>query len=259
MTSINPERQTLPTRLIQMRSIQRNQVRQRLAIAAVVALLISSCGKNSSSPTGQNAVSGQNANKETPAVFYKTTEECEADAQKQQDEYVVLKSAFDGGKLAAKPTPPPIKQDDCKPQMLAAQQMYQQSAPTYASLAECQAQGLECEPSTAARTGYYQPRFGGSYFYPFGGRTEYIYVNYQGSQRRLYQPSLVYQSSTPGQVVTPSGQVVTTKTTAPVSAPRSNTVASPPRPVGTPATGAVTGRSSTGFGSTYKSTGSGGK
>ena len=252
MTSTNPERQTLPARSVQMRSIQRHQVRQRLAIAAVVALLASSCGKDSSSPTGAITASDQNANQKTPAVFYKTTEECEADAQKQQDEYAVLETAFDGGKLATKPTPPPIKKDDCKPQMLAAQQMHLQNAPTYASLAECQAQGLECEPSTAAQTtGYYQPRFGGSYFYPFGGRTEYIYVNYQGSQRKLYQPSSVYQSSTPGKVVTPSGQVVTNKATGRVNAPQ--------RPAGTAAKGAVTGRSSTGFGSTYKSTGSGGK
>ena len=261
MTLTNPKRQAP-----QIRSIQRGQVRQRLAIAAAIALLSSSCGSTRSSsspaapPADTTAVTDQNANEKVPAVFYKTTEDCETDVQKQQNEYAVLKTAFTEGKLSAEPTAPPLQKEDCAPQMLAAQQAYAQHAPTYASLADCRAEGLECEPSpTAQNTGYYQPRFGGSYFYPFGGRTEYVYVNYQGSQRKLYKPSTVYQSATPGQVVTPNGRVVTNGTTGTVKAPLHTTVPAPPRPQGTAAKGTITGRGSQGFGSTYKSTGSGGK
>ncbi len=259
MTSNNLERQ--PQRSIQIQSIQRDQVRQRLAIAAVVALLVSSCGSNSSPPQpNPNAVTDQNANDEVPAVFYKTTEECEADTQKQQAEYEVLNSAFAAGTLTTEPTAPPIKPADCEPQMLAAQQNYQQHAPVYASLADCQAEGLECQPSpNAQNTGYYQPRFGGSYFHPFGGIPSFIFFNYGGSQRRLYQPSAVYQSATPGQVVTPNGQVVTNRKAGVVNAPRYTAAPAPARPQGTAARGTIKGRGSQGFGSTYKGTGRGGK
>lgn len=233
-------------------------MQQRLALTAAIALLSSSCGSQSTS-FNPPPVTDQNADEKIPAVFYKTTEECETDVQKQQDAYAVSKTAFTAGQLATEPIAPPFQKEDCAPQMLAAQQAHAQNAPTYASLADCQAEGLACEPSsTAQTTGYYQPRFGGSYFYPFG-RTEYIYVNYLGSQRRLYQPSTVYQSATPGQVVTPNGRVVTTGRTGIVTAPLHTTVPAPPRPQGTAARGTITGRGSQGFGSTYKSTGSGGK
>ena len=233
---------------------------RRLALAAAVALLASSCDPSpqptvSQPSTSTNTTTAQNG-EETPAVFYKTTEECEADVEKQVAEYAVLESAFEAGTLETAPTAPPLKQEDCEPQMQAAQAAHQQSAPTYNSLAECQEAGLECEP---ANTGYYRPRFGGSYFYPYGGSPNFIFLNYGGSQRRLYQPSPVYQSSTPGSVVTPSGQVITNRGTGRVNAPRSVTTASPSRPQGTPAKGAVTGRGSQGFGSTYKGTGRGGK
>ncbi len=266
MTSNNSEQQSRQARFIQMQPIQRNQVRQRLAIAAVVALLVSSCNSNSPPPKANlpqqktNAVTAQNANDKIPAVFYKTTQECETDTKKQQSEYKVLNTAFTEGKLTTKPTPPPIKPEDCEPQMLAAQQEYQKHAPTYASLADCRAEGLECQPSpNAQNTGYYQPRFGGSYFHPFGGVPSFIFLNYGGSQRRLYQPSTVYQSATPGQVVTPNGQVVTNRKTGVVTAPRYTAAPAPARPPGTAARGTIKGRGSQGFGSTYKGTGSGGK
>ncbi|MGB3766399.1 MAG: DUF1190 domain-containing protein [Phormidesmis sp.] len=267
MTSPQLERQPLQVRSIQMQPIQRDQVRQRLAIAAVVALLVSSCASNSlpsgaeaDRPPNADAVTDQNANEEIQAVFYKTTAECEADTQKQQAEYEVLNSAFAAGNLTAEPTPPPIKPEDCEPEMLAAQQSHQQHAPTYASLADCQAEGLECEPSPDAQnTGYYQPRFGGSYFHPFGLVPSFILLNYAGSQRRLYQPSTVYQSSTPGQVVTPNGQVISNRQSGVVTAPRHTAAPAPARPKGTAARGTIRGRGSQGFGSTYKSTGRGGK
>ncbi len=262
MTSTNPEQQPL-----QMRSIQRRRVQQHLGLAAAIALLTSSCYQYSQpdlSAGGEpnpNAITDQNANEKIPAVFYKTTEECEADAQKQQEEYAVLKTAFEGGELEAAPTEPPLKAEECEAQMLAAQQDYQKHAPTYASLSDCQAEGLECEPATNSQnTGYYQPRFGGYFFYPFlGSRTQYVYINDGGSQRRLYQPSTVYQSSTPGRVVTPNGRVVNNVGTGVVEAPRHTRATPPARPKGTAARGTITGRGSQGFGSTYKGTGRGGK
>lgn len=255
MTSNKPERPTP-----QMRAIARSQVQQSLALAAAVAMLVSACGQNNKT-ADPNAVTDQNANEEIPAVFYKTTEECEADVKKQDEEYAVLKTAFEGGTLATEPTEPPIKQEDCEPQMLAAQVEHQKHAPTYASLADCQAEGLNCEPAPQT-TGYYRPVFGGSYFYPYGGYyggNNFIYYSYLGSQRRLYQPRTVYQSSTAGQVVTPNGQVVTNRGSGVVNAPRHTTAPAPTRPTGTAARGTIKGRGTQGFGSTYKSTGRGGK
>lgn len=258
MTLTHPERPPRQTRAIQMQPIQRDQVRQRLAIAAVVALLVSSCSSTGSSNSTSSSTD-QNANDKIPAVFYKTTADCEADTQKQQTEYEVLSKAFAAGALASKPTSPPIKPEDCEPQMLAAQQAHQQHAPTYASLADCQAEGLDCEPApNTQNTGYYRPRFGGSFFHPYGYGPSLLF-NYGGSQRRLYQPSTVYQSLTPGQAVMPSGQVITNGTTGPVNAPRYTTAPAPVRPPGTAARGTIKGRGSQGFGSTYKGTGSGGK
>ena len=262
MTSSNNERRTL-----QLQSIQRKRVQQRLALAATVALLAAGCYQNgprsTSSGTGQNpnAVTNQNANEKVPGVFYKTVEECEADVQKQAEEYAVLEAAFENKELATKPTEPPLAKADCAPQMEAAKQAHQQHAPTYASLSDCKAEGLECEPATNAQnTGYYQPRFGGYFFYPFlGSRTQYIYVNDGGSQRRLYQPSTVYQSATPGQVVTPNGRVVSNPSTGVSNVPRHTSAPAPQRPKGTAARGTVTGRGSRGFGSTFKGTGKGGK
>lgn len=262
MTSTNDERRTL-----QLQSIQRKRVQQRLALAATVALLASGCYQNgprssSNSPAqNPNAVTNQNANEKVPGVFYKTVKECETDVQKQAEEYAVLEAAFENKELATKPTEPPLAKEDCGPQMEAAKQAHQQHAPTYASLADCKAEGLECEPATNAQsTGYYQPRFGGYFFYPFlGSRTQYIYVNDGGSQRRLYQPSTVYQSATPGQVVTPNGRVVSNPSTGVSNVPRHTSAPAPQRPKGTAARGTVTGRGSRGFGSTYKGTGRGGK
>ncbi len=264
MTSPNSQRQSL-----QLRAIQRKQVQQRLALAAAVALLSTSCYSSrpatTSTPPNFSAVTNQNANEDIPAVFYKSVEECEADTQKQAEEYAVLEAAFKNKELATPPTAPPLKTEDCGPQIEAAKQAHQQHAPNYASLEDCQAEGLECEKTTAGQNaGYYRPQFGGFFFYPFlfggmGGRTQYIYVNDGGSQRRLYQPSTVYKSATPGQVVTPNGRVVSDRATGFTNVPRHTSAPAPQRPKGTAARGTVTGRGSRGFGSTYKGTGRGGK
>lgn len=253
MTSTNSKCQSL-----HIQSIKRKQVQQRLALAAVIALLAPSCYQSQRTSRPDADLS---ANEKIPAVFYKTIAECEADIQKQTAEYAVLETAFKAGELATAPVAPPLKKDDCGPQMEAAKQEHQKHAPTYASLADCQSEGLDCEPATSTQnTGDYQPRFGGYFFYPFlGSRTQYIYVNDGGSQRRLYQPSTVYQGSKPGQVVTPNGRVLSNSSTGLVSAPRYTSAPAPQRPKGTAARGTITGRGSQGFGSTYKGTGKGGK
>lgn len=249
MTSQTPEQPD-----IQLRPIRRDNVRQRLALAAAIALITTSCDNQTSS---YSPVEPAASNEEIPAVFYTTTEECEIDVQKQQDEYVVLETAFKAGQLAEEPTPPALEVAECEPQMLAAQTEHQTHAPTYASKADCEAEGLVCEPTTQ-NTGYYRPRFGGYYFYPYS-RPSYVYVNYGGSQRQVYEPRTVYQSSTAGQVVTPNGQVVSRSQTGVGKAPAHTQVAAPPRPAGTAAKGTITGRGRQGFGSTFKGTGRGGK
>ncbi len=270
MTSTNGERRTLA-----LQAIQRKQIQQHLALAAAVALLASGCYQNGprsasrSSPQDPSVVTNENASEKIPGVFYKTVGECETDVQQQEAEYAVLEAAFENKELATKPAAPPLKKEDCGPQLEAAKQAHQQHAPNYASLEDCQAEGLECEPATTSQdasqnasqnAGYYRPSFGGFFFYPFlGGRTQYIYVNDGGSQRRLYQPSTVYKSAAPGQVVTPNGRVVNNPSTGVSNVPRHTSAPAPQRPSGTAARGTVTGRGSQGFGSTYKGTGRGGK
>jgi hypothetical protein len=63
----------------------------------------------------------------------------------------------------------------------------------------------------------------------------------------------------PGRVVTPYGREVSQVTTGRVSVPRHTSFAAPSRPTGTSGSGTIRGRSSQGFGSSFKSTGSGGK
>jgi hypothetical protein len=69
----------------------------------------------------------------------------------------------------------------------------------------------------------------------------------------------VYQSINAGRVVTAYGREISQTTTGRVQAPRHTTVLAPARPSGTTARGTIKGRSSQGFGSSFKSTGRGGK
>ena len=240
--------------------IRRKQVQQGLVVATALALLISSCSFNdnqsSSSPSTNKQNNGQD---EVKAVFYENTTQCEADTKKQQEEYQVLLKAYQNKELANAPTAPKLKPEDCEAQMLAAKKEHDKNAPVYNSLSDCQAEGLQCEPTPKGYyTSGYRPVFGGSYFYPYGG-ARFIYLNLGGKTRRVYEPRTVYRSNTPGQVVTPYGRTVTKTKFGRTQVPRHTTIPAPKRPSGKAARGTIKGRSSSGFGSTYKGTGRGGK
>ena len=244
--------------------IRRRQVQQSLAVASALALLISSCSVNQnrsgSTYSSPPVVNNQSKNQEkVDAVFYENTAQCEADTKKQQEEYQVLLKAYQNKELANSPTAPKLKPEDCEAQMLAARQEHEKNAPVYNSLSDCQAEGLQCEPTPR---GYYNPGyrpvFGGSYFYPYGS-SRFIYLNLGGRTRRVYEPRTVYRSSTPGQVVTPYGRTVTKTSPGRTQAPKHTIIPAPKRPAGKAARGTIKGRGSRGFGSTYKSTGRGGK
>lgn len=252
------------TKQLEMRLIRRKQVQQGLVVTTVLALLLSGCiSKKATTPyTNPTTVTDQNSNEKVDAVFYENVGQCQMDALKQQEEYAVLLKAYEKKELANKPTEPVIKAENCEAQLQAARQEHEKNAPVYSSLADCQAEGVNCEAtptqSNALTATSYRPIFGGSYFYPYGGYG-FTYINLGGIRHRVYEPRPVYQSSSPGQVVTPYGRTVSKTNPGHVSVPRHTTVAAPQRPPGTAARGTIKGRSSKGFGSTYKSTGRGGK
>jgi uncharacterized protein YgiB involved in biofilm formation len=229
---------------LQLRTINRNKIYTGLAVAGVLALLVTRCGDD--------------AHESIDAVFYQTTAQCEADINNQQAEYVALQQQYQNGQLDEAPTPPPMQSTDCAPQMLAAQQEHTKTAPVYASVADCQAEGVQCEPTLAGElTAGYRPIYGGTYIDPYDAN--YTYISYGGSQYRVYETRTVYLSSTPGSIVTPYGREIVQTTTGRVIVPRHTTFAAPSRPTGTAASGTIRGRSSQGFGSSFKSTGRGGK
>jgi uncharacterized protein YgiB involved in biofilm formation len=215
-----------------------------LAIAGIAAIVI---------------FSHDEADESIDSIFYQTAAQCEADIRSQQAEYVILQQQYQAGQLDEAPTPPPMQVQDCAPQMLAAQQAHNQTAPVYASIADCQAEGLQCEATLAGeQLAGYRPVYGGTYINPYEDPS-YTYISYGGYQHRVYSSQTVYLSSTPGKVVTPYGREISQLTTGRVTAPRHTTLAAPSRPTGTSASGTIRGRSSQGFGSSFKSTGSGGK
>jgi uncharacterized protein YgiB involved in biofilm formation len=200
-----------------------------------------------------------NANDLVDGIFYENVAQCEADMQQQYTEYAALQEKYQKGELSVAPKNPPMQVADCAPQMQAAQEEHNKTAPVYASVADCTAEGVRCEstPANHDTTGY-RPVYGGTYLYPYAS-PNWVYVNYGGSQYRVYEPCTVYQSSTSGMIVTPYGHQVNQTTTGRVVAPRHTSIAAPSRPAGTTAKGTIRGRSSQGFGSSFKSTGGGGK
>ncbi|MGK7925239.1 MAG: DUF1190 domain-containing protein [Spirulina sp.] len=257
MTYPNPDSQYL-----QIRRIHRKQLQHSLALAAVLAVFLTGCGgKNNSYSTNPRPRStiAQKANEEIQAVFYENTEQCEADIQKQQAEYQVLLEAHQQGKLSKKPTSPIMKVEDCAPQMQAALEEHNRNAPVYSTLADCQSEGLQCEATPAgSQVSGYRPSYGGTYLYPYGG-SNYIYIDRGGTSRRIYQPRTVYRGRNLGELVTPHGRTVTQQKSGRTVVPQHTIRPAPARPSGTAAKGTIKGRSSTGFGSTFKSTGKGGK
>jgi uncharacterized protein YgiB involved in biofilm formation len=230
---------------LQIRPINRTKIYAGLAMAGVLAIVIARCNYD-------------DANESIDAVFYQTTAQCEADINQQQAEYVVLQQQYQSGQLDEAPTPPPMQAKDCAPQMLAAQQEHSKTAPVYTSIADCQAEGVQCEATPPGElTAGYRPVYGGTYIDPYD--SNYTYVSYGGSEHRVYQARTVYLSSSPGRIVTPYGREIAQTTTGRVTVPRHTTFAAPSRPAGRSGSGTIRGRSSQGFGSSFKSTGRGGK
>jgi uncharacterized protein YgiB involved in biofilm formation len=230
---------------LQIRPINRNKIYAGLAVAGVLAIVLARC-------------SSDDANESIDAVFYQTAAQCEADINQQQSEYLALQKQYQAGQLEDAPTPPPMQVKDCAPQMEAAKAEHDKTAPIYASIADCQAEGVQCEATPAGvPTAGYRPSYGGTYIDPYD--SSYTYVYYGGSQYRVYQPSTVYLSNTPGRIITPYGREISQTTTGRVTVPRHTTFAAPARPAGTSGSGTIRGRSSQGFGSSFKSTGRGGK
>jgi uncharacterized protein YgiB involved in biofilm formation len=219
------KKRTKPEDLQPLRN-NRSVIYASLAIAGIAAIVI---------------FSHDEANESIDAVFYQTAAQCEADINSQQVEYVILQQQYQAGQLDEAPTPPPMQAQDCAPQMLAAQQEHHKTAPIYNSIADCQAEGVQCEATLAGeQLAGYRPVYGGTYIDPYDDPS-YTYINYGGYQHRVYPIQTVYLSSTPGKVVTPYGREISQITTGRVTAPRHTTFAAPSRPTGTSASGTIRG------------------
>lgn len=225
--------------------IRRQYIYVGLGIAAIVAVYLTQCLRD-------------NSNDPTEALYYHDTDSCVADLTNQQAQYAIAQQQYQAGQIEDAPTPPPLAPADCAAQMQAAQQEYQRTAPIYAAIADCQAEGLQCEPTPATETTTgYRPVFGGTYLDP--DDSNYIFVNYAGSQHRVYAPRPVYRSTTTGIIVTPYGRQIPQTAYGRVTVPLNTTFAAPARPTGRTATGTIRGRSSQGFGSSFRGSGGGGK
>ena len=242
MTEQNNEPKTLKPY-----QIRRNQIYLGVAGVAVLAFVFYSCNND------------DNPDKAIQIVFYQTVAQCEADLNNQQTEYQTLLQQYQAGQLADPPVAPPMQAKDCAAQMQAAKEEHNKTAPVYASIAECQAEGVKCEATPAGeQIAGYRPVYGGTYIDPYD-TSSYVYVHSSGTQYRVYPAHTVYQSINPGSVVTPHGREISQVATGRVSAPRHTTFKAPARPSGTSASGTIRGRSSQGFGSSFKSSGSRGK
>jgi Protein of unknown function (DUF1190) len=257
-----------PTEL-KLRLIRRKQVQQFLAISASLAVMMSGCSNNSDQVTRRSTnnadsnVAVSSSQEEGDAVFYETAEQCRADIKQQNEEYQVLLKAYEAGTLSTKPTIPPMKAENCEAQIQAAKEAHETNSPVYDSRLDCENAGYRCEATPVGYyTSGYRPVFGGTYFYY--GSPDYVYV-YRGSTRyQVYRPRTVYYSRDNNRVVTASGTSFSRSSPGRVKIPRQTTpntsnLRSTPRPKGQAASGAVKGRGSNGFGSTFKSTGKGGK
>lgn len=248
MTLPHPENATL-----KIHFIRRNQVQQQLAISSIITVLaISGCG---SAPDDAPVAPTPVASPTVPALFYSSTEQCEADTEKQKKTYDAKLKAYNAKKQGTEPIPPVLQPSDCAEQMAAAKREHDRHAPIYQSLTSCQAEGIQCETTSQSNVVGYRPRFGGVYLYPYESGA---IGNFSGNDSRVYQPHTVYQGTNLRQFVTPQGEPVVQGRSGLVSAPQPS-IDAPARPVGHAAQGTIRGRSQSGFGSTFKSTGRGGK
>ncbi|WP_309739496.1 MULTISPECIES: DUF1190 domain-containing protein [unclassified Chamaesiphon] len=230
---------------LQLRPMNRNKIYAGLAMAGVLAIVVAQCNRDES-------------NDSIDVVFYQTAAQCEADINLQQAEYLALQQKYQRGEEDEAPTPPPMEAKDCAAQIQAAQQEHLKTAPVYASIAECQAEGVQCEATAAGElTAGYRPAYGGTYLDPYN--SSHVYIHSGGSSYRVYETRTVYLSSTPGRIITPYGREISQTTTGRVSAPRHTSFSPPARPAGVSGSGTIRGRSTQGFGSTFKGSGFGGK
>ncbi len=248
MSSQKPE----PKKL-QAHPIRRRQIQQQLAASSMITILaLSGCGSSDDTAPEPEPVVPK-----VPALFYETTEQCEVDADKQQQAYQTQLAAYDENKLKTAPKPPPLDAADCAAQLDAAHKEHDRHAPVYQSLAACQADGVTCETtSTSSGSSGYRPTFGGTFIYPY---TIGANSNFAGADYRVYQPHTVYQGAAAGQLVSPYGDRLPRSSPGRTTTPEPTGISAPARPMGYAAQGTITGRSRSGFGSSFKSTGSGGK
>ena len=242
--------------------IRRKQVLSYLVLAAFVATLSSSCSEESDiSEVSEVQPNDAIADQPTDAVFYENVSQCQQDLTKQQQDYQTQQQAFAAGKSSVAPIAPTLKPEDCEAQIALARREHEDNAPIYDTLEQCQAEGVECISATEndgqPRSGYY-PLFGGTFIYPYNPSPDFVYFYYGGVNHRVYRPSTVYQGKA-GNLVTPYGRSLPHYTPGTkISVPQHTRFTAPARPAGTSGSGIIRGRSSTGFGSTYKATGRGG-
>jgi hypothetical protein len=116
---------------------------------------------------------------------------------------------------------------------------------------------VQCETTPASSTtSGYRPSFGGTYIYPYSAGAS---SNFAGTDYRVYEPHTVYRGAGAGQLVSPQGDTIAKAAPGRTSGPQPTGISAPTRPAGHAAQGTITGRSRSGFGSSFKSTGSGGK
>ncbi|MBC7515582.1 MAG: hypothetical protein H7237_03980 [Alkalinema sp. FL-bin-369] len=263
---------------LQARSIRRKQIQHQLPLSSIVTVLALSGCASTPDESDKQPIAAPVVQK-VPALFYESTAQCEADTQKQEMDYQAKLKAYelkasDTKKSTVAPTAPALSPSDCEAQMAAAKREHDRHAPVYQTQAECEADRVRCETTPAyISSGGYRPRFGGTYLYPYWTGAS---SNYAGEGNRVYPPHTVYAGSTPREVITPEGSVLQNNRSGAVSAPQPTgidastrpagysaqgtiTGRAPTRPAGYSAQGTITGRSRSGFGSTFKSTGSGGK
>lgn len=229
--------------------IRRREILTALVLASFLAGNLQGCA-----PSDPSVPDDASAEASTEAVFVQNEQECRTDAIARHKVYAEGLSEYQAGRVDEEPVKP-MDAGECSSFLEAARLEHQSNAPIYATEDECEAEGVQCVPAATGQ-GYY-PEFGGAFYDPYDGN-DYVII---GGSRRVYRPSVVYLSRSPGYIVTPYGRSITRPTVVPgrsVLVPAHTRFAAPARPAGVAAKGTLHGRGSSGFGSTFKATGRGG-
>ena len=231
-------------------------IRRKTIASLMMLALLTSCASGSSTPTPTNnnaPASSPPSSAKSELIHYSTVEQCEAGTQVASDEYNVLVEAFRSGALKDPPTKPALLPEDCVGYIEAALAEYQETAAVYESMDSCLQEDVQCEPTPPGSPVIgFRPVFGGVFYDPFSPP---IFVGGGYYPRPIY----VYNSlSSRTTFVTVSGHSVKVNGGR-ATAPSSHVSTTPTRTTKHSATGSLRGRGSRGFGSTFKSTGRGGK